>query len=76
MNEDCITKMSSMPNAQPISPRRKGRPNPRWMNGPEKDLLLRTKNWRVLAGRRVAWKKMLLEKAKGCGVTGERRNIK
>ncbi|GFT51396.1 hypothetical protein TNCV_4955081 [Trichonephila clavipes] len=38
--------------------------NLRWIDGPEKDLLvLRTTNWRTLAGRRLAWKR-LLEKAK------------
>ncbi|GFX88531.1 hypothetical protein TNCV_2659421 [Trichonephila clavipes] len=34
-----------------------------WIDGPEKDhLVLRTKNWRTLAGRRLVWK-MLLEKS-------------
>ncbi|GFU55760.1 uncharacterized protein TNCV_2969291 [Trichonephila clavipes] len=62
MNEDCINK--KVFNAQPIGIRRKGRPNLRWIDGLEKYLLvLRTKNWRTLAGRRLAWKK-LLEKAK------------
>ncbi|GFU68406.1 uncharacterized protein TNCV_3077941 [Trichonephila clavipes] len=51
-------------NAQLIGTRRKGRPNLGWIDGREKDLLvLRTKNWRTLAGRRLAWKR-LLEKAK------------
>ncbi|GFW39028.1 hypothetical protein TNCV_1830201 [Trichonephila clavipes] len=46
-------------NAQPIDLQRKGRPNLRWIDGLEKDLLvLRTKNWRTPTGRR------LLEKAK------------
>ncbi|GFX55454.1 hypothetical protein TNCV_267421 [Trichonephila clavipes] len=37
-------------NAQPIDTRRKGRPNLRWIDGLEKDLLvLRTNNWRTLA---------------------------
>ncbi|GFS77286.1 uncharacterized protein TNCV_3758701 [Trichonephila clavipes] len=50
-------------NAQPIGTRRKGRPNLIWIDGLEKDLLvLKTKNWRTLAGRRLAWKR-LLEKA-------------
>ncbi|GFW91335.1 uncharacterized protein TNCV_737491 [Trichonephila clavipes] len=49
--------------AQPIGTRKKGRPNLRWIDGLEKDLLvLRTRDWRTLAGRRLAWK-MLLEKA-------------
>ncbi|GFW81484.1 uncharacterized protein TNCV_2881621 [Trichonephila clavipes] len=62
MSEDCTTK--KVFDAQPIGTRRKGRPNLRWIDGPEKDLLvLRTGNWRTLAGRRQAWKK-LLEKAK------------
>ncbi|GFX84436.1 uncharacterized protein TNCV_1602291 [Trichonephila clavipes] len=50
-------------NAQPIGTRRKGRPNLRWIYDLEKDLLvLRAKIWRTLAGRRLAWKR-LLEKA-------------
>ncbi|GFY28871.1 uncharacterized protein TNCV_4720031 [Trichonephila clavipes] len=50
-------------NVQPIGTRRKDRPNLRWIAGMEKDILvLRTKNWRILAGRRLAWKR-LLEKA-------------
>ncbi|GFV88391.1 uncharacterized protein TNCV_1242041 [Trichonephila clavipes] len=37
---------------QPIGTRRKARQNLRWINGLEKDLLiLRTKNWRTLAGK-------------------------
>ncbi|GFT79380.1 uncharacterized protein TNCV_604031 [Trichonephila clavipes] len=44
--------------------RRKDRPNLRWIDGLEKDLLvLRTRNWRTLAGRRLTWKR-LLAKAK------------
>ncbi|GFV74086.1 uncharacterized protein TNCV_4509931 [Trichonephila clavipes] len=51
-------------NAQRIGTRRKGRSNLRWFDGPEKYLLvLGTKNWRTLARRRLAWKR-LLEKAK------------
>ncbi|GFV78813.1 hypothetical protein TNCV_4079131 [Trichonephila clavipes] len=51
-------------NAQPIGTRRKGRANQRWIDGLKKDLLvLGTKNWRKLAGRRLA-RKRLLEKAK------------
>ncbi|GFY01071.1 hypothetical protein TNCV_5075381 [Trichonephila clavipes] len=49
--------------AQPIGIRKKGRPNLRWIDDLEKDLLvLRTKNWRTLARRRLAWKS-LFEKA-------------
>ncbi|GFU20102.1 uncharacterized protein TNCV_1192371 [Trichonephila clavipes] len=62
MNEDRTTK--KVFNAQPIGSRRKGRPNLRWIDDLEKDLLdLRTRNWRTLAGRRLAWKR-LLRKAK------------
>ncbi|GFT30314.1 uncharacterized protein TNCV_2376181 [Trichonephila clavipes] len=62
MDEDRTTK--KVFNVQPIGTRRKGRPNPRWIDGLEKYLLvLRTKNWRSLVGRRLAWKR-LLEKAK------------
>ncbi|GFW45362.1 uncharacterized protein TNCV_4734691 [Trichonephila clavipes] len=51
-------------NAQPTGTRRKGSPNLRWIEDLEKDLLvLRTRNWRTLAGRRLAWKR-LFEKAK------------
>ncbi|GFW60324.1 uncharacterized protein TNCV_1844041 [Trichonephila clavipes] len=51
-------------NKGPIGTRSKGRPNLRWIDDLEKDLLvLRTKNWRTLEGRRLAWKG-LLEKAK------------
>ncbi|GFW51342.1 uncharacterized protein TNCV_3254711 [Trichonephila clavipes] len=58
MNEDRTTK--KVFNAQPIGKRRKGRLNFRWINGPEKELLvLRTKHWRTLAGRWLAWKKLL-----------------
>ncbi|GFW48470.1 putative LOC100569746 [Trichonephila clavipes] len=61
MNEDRTTK--NVFNAQPIDTRRKGRPNLRWIDGLEIDLLvLRTRNWITLAGRRLAWKR-LLEKA-------------
>ncbi|GFX45293.1 DUF4817 domain-containing protein [Trichonephila clavipes] len=50
-------------NAQPIGTRRRGRPKLRWIDGLENDLIvLRTKNWRTLAGRRLAWKR--LQKAK------------
>ncbi|GFY10689.1 hypothetical protein TNCV_2195101 [Trichonephila clavipes] len=51
-------------NAQPIGRQRKGRPNLKWIDGLENDLLvLKTKSWKTLAKRRVAWKR-LLEKAK------------
>ncbi|GFV54452.1 hypothetical protein TNCV_2865361 [Trichonephila clavipes] len=55
-------KKSSMPNQ--LAPEGRVRPNFRWIDGLEKDLLvLRTKNWRTPTGRRLAWKR-LLEKAK------------
>ncbi|GFV02869.1 hypothetical protein TNCV_3609981 [Trichonephila clavipes] len=48
-------------NAQPIDPRRKGRPNLRWIYILEKDLIvMRIKNWRTLAGRRLRPGKGLL----------------
>ncbi|GFV02678.1 uncharacterized protein TNCV_2743511 [Trichonephila clavipes] len=57
MNENHTTK--KIFNAQPLGTRRRGRPNLRWIDGLEKDLLLsRTTYWRKLAGR---W---LLEKTK------------
>ncbi|GFV62318.1 uncharacterized protein TNCV_2464451 [Trichonephila clavipes] len=53
MNEDRATK--KVFNAQPIGRRRKGRPNLRRINCLKKDLLvLRTRNWRTLAGGRLA----------------------
>ncbi|GFS56645.1 uncharacterized protein TNCV_1852961 [Trichonephila clavipes] len=62
MKTDRITK--KIFNAQPIGKRRKGRPNLRWIDGLEKDLLiLRTRDWRTVEGRRLAQKR-LLEKAK------------
>ncbi|GFT05935.1 uncharacterized protein TNCV_3926791 [Trichonephila clavipes] len=62
MDEDRTT--NKVFNAQLISVRRKGRPNFRWVYGLEKDLLvLRTKKWRILAGRRLTWER-LLEKLK------------
>ncbi|GFX19122.1 hypothetical protein TNCV_3012661 [Trichonephila clavipes] len=62
MDEDRTTE--KVFNAQPIGPRRKGRPNRRWTDDLKKDLLvLKTKNWTALAGRRLDWKS-LLEKAK------------
>ncbi|GFT85588.1 uncharacterized protein TNCV_4253121 [Trichonephila clavipes] len=62
MDEDHTTK--KVFNTQPIITRRKGRPNLRQIDVLEKGLLVvRTKNWRTLEGRRLAWKK-LLEKAK------------
>ncbi|GFV46487.1 uncharacterized protein TNCV_3233741 [Trichonephila clavipes] len=55
-------------NAQPIGTRRRGRPNLRWTDGIEKDILvLRTRIWRTQAGRRLAWKR-LLEKARLCNL--------
>ncbi|GFW11772.1 uncharacterized protein TNCV_1083181 [Trichonephila clavipes] len=48
LDEDRTTKRDF--NAQPNGTRRKGRPNLRWIDGLEKDLLV----WRTLAGRRLA----------------------
>ncbi|GFW92195.1 uncharacterized protein TNCV_3540811 [Trichonephila clavipes] len=57
--------------------RRRSRPNLRWIDGPEKYLpVVRTKNWRTLAGRRLAWKRLLLRRSRptlGCRVTAEGR---
>ncbi|GFW95503.1 uncharacterized protein TNCV_1722041 [Trichonephila clavipes] len=53
MDEDRTTK--KVFNVHPIGPRRKGRPYLKWIDGFEKGLLvLRTRNWRTLAGRRLA----------------------
>ncbi|GFX88513.1 hypothetical protein TNCV_2279811 [Trichonephila clavipes] len=48
-------------NTQPIGTRRKDMPNCRWIDGLEKDLVLRTKNWRTLAERWLACKRFLEE---------------
>ncbi|GFV10192.1 uncharacterized protein TNCV_3661441 [Trichonephila clavipes] len=62
MDENRTTK--NVFNAQPIGTRRKVKPNLRCIDGLGKDLLvLRNKNWRTLARRRLTWKR-LLEKAK------------
>ncbi|GFV38894.1 hypothetical protein TNCV_192621 [Trichonephila clavipes] len=62
MKEDRSTK--KVFNAQPIRTQRKGRPNLRWINDLEKDILvLRTRNWRTLAERWLACLKKLLGKA-------------
>ncbi|GFU48378.1 uncharacterized protein TNCV_3342691 [Trichonephila clavipes] len=62
MDEDRTTK--TIFNARPIGTQRKDRPNLRWIDGLEKDLpVLRIKNWRALAGRRLVCKR-LLEKVK------------
>ncbi|GFW87843.1 uncharacterized protein TNCV_1359471 [Trichonephila clavipes] len=62
MDENRTTK--KVFNAQPIAPRRKGRPNLRWIDGLEKDpQVLRTKNWRTLARSSLVWKR-LFEKIK------------
>ncbi|GFW67939.1 uncharacterized protein TNCV_3872681 [Trichonephila clavipes] len=73
MDEDRTTK--KVFNAQSIDTRRKGRPNLRWIDGLEKDLVLRTKNCRTLAGRWLAWKRLLrrLRPTLGCRVTEEGR---
>ncbi|GFW00594.1 uncharacterized protein TNCV_2283401 [Trichonephila clavipes] len=42
IDEDSFTK--KVFKAQPIGTRRKGRPNFRWINGLEKDLVLKTRN--------------------------------
>ncbi|GFX16300.1 hypothetical protein TNCV_4705531 [Trichonephila clavipes] len=63
MNEESTTK--KVFNTQPIGTRKKGRPNHRWIDILEKDLLvLRTKNWRALAVWKKAERKRLLEKDK------------
>ncbi|GFU67575.1 uncharacterized protein TNCV_1643241 [Trichonephila clavipes] len=62
MDEDRTTK--KVFNTQITGTWRKGKPNLRWIYDLEKDILvLRTKNWITLAGRRLTWKR-LLEKAK------------
>ncbi|GFY33939.1 uncharacterized protein TNCV_4596471 [Trichonephila clavipes] len=62
MNENRTTE--KVFNVQPIVTRRKDRLNLRGIDGLEKYLaVLRTRYWRKLAGRRLAWKR-LLEKTK------------
>ncbi|GFT91462.1 uncharacterized protein TNCV_4286131 [Trichonephila clavipes] len=64
-------------NAQPIGTRRKDRTNLGWIDGLEKNLLvLRTRNWRTLAGRRLAYRKGFLRRPRptlGCRATEEGR---
>ncbi|GFX83502.1 uncharacterized protein TNCV_324511 [Trichonephila clavipes] len=73
MNEDHPTK--KVFNARPIGTRRKGRQNLRWIDDLEKYLLvLRTRNWITLAGRRLDWKRP--RPTLGCHVTeGGRKDI-
>ncbi|GFT47591.1 hypothetical protein TNCV_2346051 [Trichonephila clavipes] len=52
-------RSTNQPNVTP----RKGRPNLRWFDDLEENLVLRSVRWRALARRRLAWKK-ILEKAK------------
>ncbi|GFW13626.1 hypothetical protein TNCV_1210921 [Trichonephila clavipes] len=77
MDEDRITK--KVFNAQPTSARRKGRPSLRWIDGLEKDfLVLGTKNWRILAGRRLACGKGFLRRPRhilGCRSIDEGKNF-
>ncbi|GFV32755.1 hypothetical protein TNCV_3312361 [Trichonephila clavipes] len=62
MEENRTTK--KVFNAQRTGTWRRGRSNLRWIDGLEKDhLVLKTKKWRTLAGRKLAWRR-LLEKAK------------
>ncbi|GFT53451.1 uncharacterized protein TNCV_3324411 [Trichonephila clavipes] len=57
MDEDRSAK--KVFSAQPSGIRKKGKPNLRWIDGLEKDLLiLKTKNWRTQAGRRLDWKRV------------------
>ncbi|GFW57764.1 hypothetical protein TNCV_2926831 [Trichonephila clavipes] len=57
MDEDRTTKKFF--NAQAIGTRRNGGPNLRWIDGQDKGILvLRTKNWRTLAERRLAWNRL------------------
>ncbi|GFY27170.1 hypothetical protein TNCV_2067911 [Trichonephila clavipes] len=70
MNEDRTTKKV---NAQPIDTRRKSRTNLRWNDDLEKDLLLRTRNWGTLVGRRLAWKVRRPMPTLGCRATEEGR---
>ncbi|GFX70680.1 uncharacterized protein TNCV_3307281 [Trichonephila clavipes] len=61
MNEDRTTK--KVFNVQPSGIRIKDSSNLKWIDGLQKNLVLRTKNWRTLTGRRLTWKR-LLEKTK------------
>ncbi|GFU98007.1 uncharacterized protein TNCV_232841 [Trichonephila clavipes] len=58
--------------AQPTGIRRKSRQNLIWIDGLEKDLpVLRTKNWRTVSRRRLAWKRQ--RTSLGCRATEEGR---
>ncbi|GFS67599.1 uncharacterized protein TNCV_4363001 [Trichonephila clavipes] len=69
MDEDHTTK--NVFNAQPIGTRRRDRTNLRWIDGLKNFLVLRTKNWRTLAGRRLPEKSRFIL---GCRTTEEGRN--
>ncbi|GFU96353.1 hypothetical protein TNCV_89301 [Trichonephila clavipes] len=77
MDENRTTK--KVFNAHPIGTRRKIRPNIRRIDGLEKDpLILRTKNWRISAGRRVTGRKGFLRSSRptlSCRVTEEGRKL-
>ncbi|GFU62579.1 hypothetical protein TNCV_1314131 [Trichonephila clavipes] len=65
-------------NAQPIGTQRKGRPNLRWIDGLEKDLLvLRTRSWRAMAVRRLAGKGFLRRQKPtlGCCASEDGRDL-
>ncbi|GFV16699.1 hypothetical protein TNCV_4418861 [Trichonephila clavipes] len=66
MDEDRTTKKCFY--VPPIGTRRKVSPNLRSIDGLEKELLvLRSKNWKTLAGRRLAWRRP--RTTLGCTVT-------
>ncbi|GFW60706.1 uncharacterized protein TNCV_570521 [Trichonephila clavipes] len=74
MDEDSTTK--KVFKAQPIGTRRKDRLSLRWMDDLEKDLLvLRTKIWSTLTGRRLDGKGFLRRPMStlGCRTTKEGR---
>ncbi|GFU81937.1 hypothetical protein TNCV_2537461 [Trichonephila clavipes] len=71
MDEDRTIK--EVFNAQKISTQRKGRPNLRWIDGLEKDLLvLKSKNWRGWPGKGFFRRPRL---TLGCRATEEGRRV-
>ncbi|GFV13862.1 uncharacterized protein TNCV_523411 [Trichonephila clavipes] len=75
VDEDRTTK--KVFNAQPVGARGIGRPNLRWIDGLEKVVLvLRTNNWRTLAGRRlIDLEKASREEVLGCNINTVRPEL-
>ncbi|GFU60191.1 uncharacterized protein TNCV_4248951 [Trichonephila clavipes] len=72
MDKDRTTKKVFV--CQPIGTRSQpiGRPNFRWIDGLEKELLvLRTKNWRTPAGKWLDWNRLLVKVKAHSGLSSD-----